>query len=114
MCQAYNCLPTDLWVFDPTTPKGFYFNRGVFHFGRMVDNEMQQAENNSRKNRKPGASTDALANAARLGVLEKKLGIAIKRHRDPGTVTNRNPFQQHGAEKPGSDKDETIIIAKGF
>lgn len=115
MCQAYNCLPTDLWVFDPTTPKGFYFNRGVFFFGRKVDNEMQEAENNSRKNKKPGIGTDRLANAARLGALERNLGIAIKRHRDPGHISNTNPFQQHGAEpKPGNDKDEIIVIAKGF
>lgn len=101
-------------MFDQTTPKGFYFNRGVFFFGRKVDNEMQEAESNSRKNRKPGIGTDRLANAARLGALERNLGIAIKRHRDPGTITNRNPFQQHGAETPGSDKDETIVIARGF
>lgn len=75
---------------------------------------MQEAENNSRKNRKGGAGTDRLANAARLGALERNLGIAVKRHRDPGNVNNQNPWQQHGAESPGKDKDETIVISKGF
>lgn len=114
MSQSYHCLPTDLWHFDPTTPKGFYFNRAVFYFGRKVENEMQVAENNSRKNKKPGPGTERLVNAARLGALERNLGVAVKRHRDPGNVSNSNPFQQHGAESPGKDKDETIVIAKGF
>lgn len=114
MSQAYSCLPTDLWIFDPTTPKGYYFNKGVFYFGRKVENEMAEAEANSRKNRKAGPGTDRLANSARLGVLERNLGIAIKRHRDPGNVTNKSPFQQHGADSPGKDKDETIVVAKGF
>ena len=83
MCQAYNCLPTDLWHFDPRTPKGFYFNRGVFYFGRKVSNEMQKAEARSRRNRS-GVTAERLGNAASLAVLEKYLGVPVKRHRDPG------------------------------
>jgi hypothetical protein len=89
MCQAYNCLPTDLWHFDPTTPKGFYFNRGVFYFGRKVSNEMQKAEARSRKNRK-GATAERLGNAAGLQVLEKYLGVPVKRHRDPGNIPSQS------------------------
>lgn len=85
MCQAYNCLPTDLWHFDPRTPKGFYFNRGVFYFGRKVSGEMQKAEARSRKNRK-GATAERLGNAAGLAVLERYLGVPVKRHRDPGSL----------------------------
>ena len=85
MCQAYNCLPTDLWHFDPTTPRGFYFNRGVFYFGRKVTNEMQKAEARSRKNRK-GVTAERLGNAAALKVLERYLGTPIKRNRDPGSA----------------------------
>jgi hypothetical protein len=84
MCQAYNCLPTDLWHFDPRTPKGFYFNRGVFYFGRKVTNAMQKAEARSRKNR-TGATAERLGNAASLAVLEQYLGAPVKRHRDPGS-----------------------------
>lgn len=73
---------------------------------------MAQAEAQSRKNKKAGAGTDRLANAARLKALEKNLGIPIKRHKDPGTVTNMNPFVQGKDSK--DDKDETITIMRGF
>jgi hypothetical protein len=109
MCQAYNCLPTDLWHLDPATPRGYYLNRAVFYFGRKVDSDMNLAENNSRRNRKPGPGTDRLANAARLGVLGKAIGIEIKRHRDPGGATINNPFP-----KDSGDKDETVVISRGF
>ena len=109
MTQAYNCLPTDLWIFDPTTPKGFYFNRGVYYFGRMVENDMNAAEQSSRKNRKPGVATDALANGARLGVLEKHLGIPMKRFRDPGNVSATESGGKI-TDQPGKQKDESIII----
>ena len=85
MSQAYNCLPTDLWHFDPTTPRGFYFNRGVFYFGRKVTGEMQKAEARSRKNR-TGVTAERLGNAAALAVLEKYLGVPVKRNRDPGNI----------------------------
>ncbi|UOW93358.1 tail assembly chaperone [Mycobacterium phage Labelle] len=113
MCKQYSCLPTDLWpMYHPETPKGFYLNRGVFYFGRKIENEMQQAENQSRKNRKPGPGTDRLANAARLRVLEKYLGVPVKRHRDPGNVTNTNPFTQgRGSEQK---KDESVVVMRGF
>jgi hypothetical protein len=74
---------------------------------------MQEAEAKSRKNRKPGPGVDRLATAARLGALEKQLGVAVKRHRDPGAVTNTNPFAKEGEGKR-VEKDETIVIEKGF
>jgi hypothetical protein len=99
-------------MYHPETPKGFYLNRGVFYFGRKVENEMQAAENNSRKNRKSGPGTDKLANAARLRVLELNLGTKIKRHKDPGNVSNTNPFTQGKDSK--EQKDESIIVKRGF
>lgn len=101
-------------MYDPASPKGFYFNRGVFYFCRKIENDQIIAENNSRKNRKPGADVDRLANAAKLRILELALGIPIKRHRDPGNVSNTNPFQQHGAEVPGEQKDSSTIVMRGF
>lgn len=100
-------------MFDPTTPKGFYFNRGVFFFGKMVESEMSEADAKARKNRH-GQAADRLAHAARLGVLGKHLGEEIKRHRDPGNVTNRNPFRQHGKEEPDNSKDEVVVVKRGF
>lgn len=111
MSQAYHCLPTDLWIFDPTTPKGFYFNRGVFYFGRKTENDMAAAENRSRKSRKPGPGTDKLAHAARLGALEKNLGIPVKRHRDPGASEISNPFSD---ENEKAKKDENVVVVSGF
>lgn len=113
MSQAFHCLPTDLWIFDPATPKGYYFNRGVFFFGRKIESDMQAAEARARKNRKPGPGIDRLANAARLGALEKNLGIAVKRHRDPGVSDINNPFQKEG-EEPVKQKDETVVVESGF
>lgn len=73
---------------------------------------MQAAENRSRKNRKPGPGTDKLANGARLGALEKNLGVPIKRHRDPGaSEINSNPFAR---EKDEGKKDETVVVERGF
>src|SRR6516164_5381607 len=86
MCQAYNCLPTDLWTFDPATPKGYYFNRGVYRWGRLVDAKMNEAEQASRRGRQNGPSTDALAQTARLGVLSKYLGTELKRYRTPDQI----------------------------
>jgi hypothetical protein len=109
MSQAYNCLPTDLWHFDPTTPKGFYFNRGVFYFGRKVSGEMDAAEQSSRKGRKPGAGVDALANGARLGALEKNIGVKIKRHREPDKVGTFGGSGQI-VDQPGKQKEERTVV----
>ena len=110
MCKAYNCLPTDLWPdYDPGMPSGFYLNRGVFYFGRLIENEQAEAESRVRKNRKHDAGVDRLVMSARLAVLEKRLGVPVKRHKDPGAVSNTNPFQQHGAAVDDS-KDEVIRI----
>lgn len=100
-------------MYHPETPKGFYLNRGVFYFGRKIENEMDAAEQQSRKSKKPGPGTDKLARAARLKVLETNLGVPIKRHKDPGNVTNTNPFTQ-GKESKEQTKDESIIVMRGF
>lgn len=99
-------------MYDPASPKGFYLNRGVFYFGQKVEGDMQAAEQNSRKNRKAGPGTDKLANAARLRALEVNLGTPIKRHKDPGNVSNTNPFTQGKDSK--DQKDESIIVMRGF
>lgn len=98
-------------MYPPEAPKGFYLNRGIFYFGRKVENAMDAAEAVSRKHRKPGAGVNALAQAARLNVLEKMTGSKINRHRNPGSITNSNPFTQHGRPHEGPDKDtsETIM-----
>jgi len=71
---------------------------------------MNKAEQTSRKSRKPGAGTDKLAYAARLGALEKNLGTAIKRHRDPGVADLANPFKKES----DSNKDSTVVVESGF
>lgn len=73
---------------------------------------MAAAENASRRSKKPGPGTDRLANAARLAALEKNIGVAVKRHRDPGDVISGNPFSKPGEES--NDKEETITVATGF
>lgn len=100
-------------MFDPKTPRGFYLNRGVFYWGKNVENDMAAAENRSRKGRKAGPGADRLANAARLGVLERHLGVPIKRHRDPGNVSGRQDVGMDG-KKESSDKDTSVIVMKGF
>lgn len=85
MSQTFHCPPSDLWHFDAKTPKGYYFNRGVYLFGRMVESEMASAEKRARKNRK-GISAERLANGARLAVLQKYIGEKIQRFRDPVVV----------------------------
>lgn len=73
---------------------------------------MNEAEKNSRKNRKPDASVDRLVLAARLGALSRELGIDIPRSRSVGNVTNSDPTRQHGAKSP--DGEETIVLGKYF
>ena len=106
MSQAYNCPPSSFWCFDETTPKGYYFNRGVFLFGRMVDNEMQKAEARARKGRKP-KSAERLGTAARLGVLAKFLGTDIKRFRDPMKDTGK--IKAEGDADSKNDKDTSTV-----
>jgi len=72
----------------------------------MVENEMQAVEARSRK-ATPGEAGVRLANAARLGVLEKHLGIPIKRYRDPGSVVEKLPSSEEN-----KNKDEVIVVAK--
>lgn len=104
-----------LWpMYDPATPRGFYLNKGIFYFGQKVENAMAAAEQASRKNRKAGTGTDKLANAARLKALEDMIGIPIKRHKDPGNVTNMNPFHQGKDAAKGEDKDESTVVMRGF
>lgn len=106
MSQAYHCPPSSFWCFDETTPKGFYFNRGVFLFGRMVDNEMAKAEARARKNRKP-KSAERLATSARLGVLAKYLGTEIKRFRDP--MQDNTKIKGEGDSEGKPDKDTSTV-----
>ena len=94
------------------SPKGFYLNRGIFRFCEKIEADMNAAERVSRKNRKPGEGVDQLARSARLRVLEQNLGINIKRHRDPGNVTNTNPFTQGKDAK--ENKDTSTIVMRGF
>lgn len=75
---------------------------------------MSAAEARSRSNRKPGPGVDKLANAARLGALEKEIGVAVKRHRDPGSIGAQPiTFGQDG-KKEKNDKDERIVLKRGF
>jgi len=75
---------------------------------------MAAADAQSRKGRKSGAGTDRLANAARLRALEKNIGVPVKRHRDPGSVSNYNPFQQGKDAETNRTKDERVVVMKGF
>lgn len=75
---------------------------------------MDEAEARSRKNRKKGAGVDKLVRTARLAVLSKYLGIELKRHKDPGNVTNTNPFVQGKDAAEKDSKDESVVIMKGF
>jgi hypothetical protein len=104
MSQAFHCPPSEFWCFDETTPKGYYFNRGVFLFGRLVENEMHKAEQQARKNRKP-KSAEKLANAARLGVLSKYLGTNIKRFRDPAI----DKIKVEGDVDSKNNKDTSVV-----
>jgi hypothetical protein len=114
MSKAYNCLPSELWPnYDPRTPKGFYFNRGVFYFGRKVENEMEAAKASARKAHKSGGADAAerMANGAALRVLEKHLGAPIKRNRDPGRPTKMPSKFPGGTITDKEDgKDESVII----
>lgn len=75
---------------------------------------MQSAEAQSRKGRKAGPGADRLANAARLRALEKNIGVPIKRHRDPGNVSNMNPFTQGKDAQEKQTKDESVVVMRGF
>lgn len=112
MSKTYQCLPTDLWIFDPATPRGFYFNRAILYFGSLVESEMAEADANSRKNRKPGAGTDALANAARLAVLERRTGVKIKRHREPDKVGFMGSAGKITDEPGKQTKDISTVVWK--
>lgn len=65
---------------------------------------MNLAENRARRNR-TGVAADRLANAARLGVLERYLGTTIKRYRDPGMG---GAFVD--AEDNKGSKDEAVVV----
>src|ERR1700759_1172718 len=110
MSKTYHCLPTDLWQFDPKTPKGYYFNRGVYYFGSRIESDMNSAEARSRRGRN-GVTADRLSNAARLHVLEKYLGVPIKRNRDPGAVTGDSAPV---VDAEHNKDDGPIVLKKGF
>lgn len=69
---------------------------------------MAEAEARIRKTHKHGAGTDRLVNAARLGALEKNLGVAVKRHREPDQIKTMKSSEQPGQE----NEDEVILIGK--
>lgn len=66
---------------------------------------MADAENQIRKAHKRGTGADRLVNAARLSVLEKNIGIAIKRHKNPDDISSYEPDQE-----VKKDKDEVIFL----
>jgi len=63
---------------------------------------MAEAENQIRKAHKRSSGTDRLANAARLGALEKNIGVPMKRHRNPDDLPDH--------EKTTEDHDETVFL----
>jgi hypothetical protein len=65
---------------------------------------MSEAEAQIRKAHKKGSGTDRLANAARLGALERNINVKIKRHRNPDQIAS--PDQ--GTKE---DKDEVIFLS---
>lgn len=65
---------------------------------------MAEAESQIRKAHKNGSGTDRLVNAARLSVLEKNIGVPVKRHRNPDDLIN-SPDQEH---------DETQVLSQKF
>lgn len=70
---------------------------------------MDEAEARSRKGRKPGAGTDALANGARLGALERNIGVKIKRHREPDKIGSFGGSGQF-VDQPGKQKAEGTVV----
>lgn len=70
---------------------------------------MAQADARARKNR-TGIAADRMANAARLQVLEKHLGVPIKKYRDPGGGTGKSKGVQITDSAKNGDKDEVITI----
>lgn len=72
---------------------------------------MNAAEAKSRKGRKAGVSADRLALAAKLGALEKNLGVPVKRHRDPGAPGDVSP---DGKKETKQQKDVSITFMKNF
>ena len=105
MSKHYRIPPSSLWGFSPATPKGFYFNRGVWLFGTMLESEMQAAENGARKRHgKKKGNADKFIASERLRVLGKHLKEDIKRFRDPGKATNViNQDKQINIEQPLGD-----------
>ena len=69
---------------------------------------MAEAESRIRKAHKQSSGTDRLVNAARLSALERNLGVAVKRHRDPGQVATAESQQ----EPDQTTKDQTIFIGR--
>lgn len=75
---------------------------------------MNAVEAQSRRGRN-GVTADRLANTARLGVLEKHLGIKIKRYKDPGTATGDMRSGQGFIDSEKSKEEESgQIIMRGF
>jgi hypothetical protein len=69
---------------------------------------MAVAESQIRKAHKQGSGTDRLVNAAKLSVLEKNLGVAVKRHRNPDQLSSENASQSD----QDKNKDETIFLGR--
>lgn len=66
---------------------------------------MQTAEEQLRRAHKRGKGTDRLITAARLSVLERNLGVAVKRHREPDQVQNTTV-----ETKEETTKDEVVFL----
>lgn len=64
MSQAYNTTPSKLYGVDGAP--GLFFDIGIFHFGRYVESELQEAES-SAKNEMFARSNRARAFARCMG-----------------------------------------------
>lgn len=74
---------------------------------------MRAVEAQSRKGRK-GVVADRLANTAVLGVLSRRLGVEIKRYKDPGSSTGDMRAGRGFVDSDKNDKDTGTIIMSGF
>lgn len=100
--QAYNRLPSEIYGVEGAA--GYFFDQGIFIFGRWVESECQEAESS--------ASNQAFANMNRARTFARCMGDDMSKSTagfaDPfaGVVPN---------QKSGNGSDDgDQIIAEGF
>lgn len=101
-----NCRPSDLYDIEWPLAR-FYFDRGIAAWGKFIENKMNEAEANVRKQMKNRRGTDTFVASHRIVTFNKLLGLSV-------AAAYRQPQLPNQESKTKEPQKVTVKDLSGF